>query len=423
MNRTISPPISEIERIKFVEPQLIKFDNGMPVALFRDSSQEVIKLELIIDAGIKYQTKPLVANAVIEMLREGTTKHTADQIAEAFDIYGSYLNLSVNQDFSSISLFTLSKNLEKSLELLMDILQNPIFPEDKLEIYLSRRKQDFMVSNQKVVNLSSRQFSKVLFDTHPYANLVELNDYDHVKTADLKAFFGSFYGPNRSKLLLAGHYSDSILKIIAQAFEGWQTKSLPQNAVPFVLPTYTQKQWLIEKDPTMQSGLSMGKVLMNRTHPDYHKMAVVNTIFGGYFGSRLMKNIREDKGYTYGIHSFMQSFQETGIFAIKSEVNARFTQQTIDEVYKELRLLQTNLVEMDELNKVKSYMLGQLLRQVDGAIPMSDKYLQAWQNGLNWNHFTKAIEDIKTINPDDILQLTQLYLKEESLLCVVAGKL
>jgi len=167
----------------------------------------------------------------------------------------------------------------------------------------------------------------------------------------------------------------------------------------------------------------MGKVLMNRTHPDYHKMAVVNTIFGGYFGSRLMKNIREDKGYTYGIHSFMQSFQETGIFAIKSEVNARFTQQTIDEVYKELRLLQTNLVEMDELNKVKSYMLGQLLRQVDGAIPMSDKYLQAWQNGLNWNHFTKAIEDIKTINPDDILQLTQLYLKEESLLCVVAGKL
>jgi len=171
----------------------------------------------------------------------------------------------------------------------------------------------------------------------------------------------------------------------------------------------------------MQSAVRLGKILFNRTHKDYPKLQIVNTILGGYFGSRLMKNIREDKGYTYGIGSALISQKETGYFTIVSEVNSEFSKATLNEIYKEIEILQTELVPKEELEVVKSYMLGRLLRSVDGPFALSETFLSIWLYNLDWDYYRNYINTIKNISSEDIKDLANLYLDKNTLLTVVSG--
>jgi predicted Zn-dependent peptidase len=184
----------------------------------------------------------------------------------------------------------------------------------------------------------------------------------------------------------------------------------------------TKKTFLVEKKDAMQSGVRLGRILFNQEHEDFGKMRVVNTILGGYFGSRLMKNIREDKGYTYGIGSALLSLKETGYFTIVSEVNAKFSQATIQEIKKEIKILQTDLVSEEELAKVKSYMLGRILRSVDGPFALSETFLNVWLYNMNWDYYKEDIKTIQNISAEEIKLLTNRYLNEEDLIEVIAGK-
>jgi predicted Zn-dependent peptidase len=168
--------------------------------------------------------------------------------------------------------------------------------------------------------------------------------------------------------------------------------------------------------------IRLGKILFNRSNPDYPAMQVVNTVLGGYFGSRLMRNIREDKGYTYGIGSAISSLQQTGYFIIASEVNSKFSQETIQEIKKEIEILQKTLIPEEELKKVKSYMLGQLIRSVDGPFSLSDTYLNIWLQGLDLSYYKKYIKTVKAISTKDIQYLSKKYLEIDSLIEIIAGK-
>lgn len=423
MNRKVAPKYTDIENIRFIEPELLKFDNGLEMAIFKTGSQEIVKLEFVFEAGIMFQDKALVASTCNAMLQEGSQLFTAEQIAESLDFNGSHLSLTIDKDFSKVTLVSLEKNIEEGVKILKDIILNPLFPEDKLDKFLSKKLQSFKLESKKVKELSTRKFTREVFGTeHPYGAVAQELDFGNVTREDLIKYHEKCYSPANCKMIVAGQFSESTIDLISENFSAWNKETLIKEPILFNASKIEEKEFLIVKDDAMQSAVRLGKILFNKNHEDYSRMQVVNTILGGYFGSRLMKNIREDKGYTYGIGSALISLKETGYFTIMTEVNAEFSKETVEQVRKEIKILRTDLIGEEELDKVKSYLLGRLLRAVDGPLSLSESYLNVWAYGLDWKYYQEYIKVIKKISPQEVQDLTNKYLHEDSLIQVIAGK-
>lgn len=422
MNRTVAPTYTEINNIHFVKPELKRLDNGLEMAIFKTGSQEIVKIELIFEAGTIFQEKGLQASTTNSMLQEGSKKYSANTIAEKLDFFGSHLSTTVDKDFAKVTLYSLIKNLDEGLDILVDIIKNPTFPKDKMEQYLSRKLQSFKLDMEKVKDLSSRKFTNELFGKeHPYSRIAEESDFRNIKRDDLIRYHQKQYQPSLCKMMIAGEFPEGTIEKITHHFSDWKSDYTANNTVTFNPKEPTNNNFLVEKKEAMQSAVRLGKILFNRTHKDYPKLQIVNTILGGYFGSRLMKNIREDKGYTYGIGSALISQKETGYFTIVSEVNSEFSKATLNEIYKEIEILQTELVPKEELEVVKSYMLGRLLRSVDGPFALSETFLSIWLYNLDWDYYRNYINTIKNISSEDIKDLANLYLDKNTLLTVVSG--
>ena len=423
MNRKVAPKYTDIENIRFIEPELLKFDNGLEMAIFKTGSQEIVKLEFVFEAGIMFQDKALVASTCNAMLQEGSQLFTAEQIAESLDFNGSHLSLTIDKDFSKVTLVSLEKNIEEGVKILKDIILDPLFPEDKLDKFLSKKLQSFKLESKKVKELSTRKFTREVFGTeHPYGAVAQELDFGNVTREDLIKYHEKCYSPANCKMIVAGQFSESTIDLISENFSAWNKETLIKEPILFNASKIEEKEFLIVKDDAMQSAVRLGKILFNKNHEDYSRMQVVNTILGGYFGSRLMKNIREDKGYTYGIGSALISLKETGYFTIMTEVNAEFSKETVEQVRKEIKILRTDLIGEEELDKVKSYLLGRLLRAVDGPLSLSESYLNVWAYGLDWKYYQEYIKVIKKISPQEVQDLTNKYLHEDSLIQVIAGK-
>ncbi len=422
MDRKIAPPYHKIESIKFVEPRLEQLENGLKIASFSAGSQDVLKISLIFEAGTRFGASPIIPSLTNLMLREGTQKYSAEQIAEILDFYGTHLALSAEKDVAKVTLYTLTKHIKPALDILSEMVLHPTFPQDKLDVLLQKQAQKHQRNMQKVKYLANQKFTQALYGDHPYGKTIAANDFEGVSGNDLQTFFERYYTLDNCKIVIAGQYDEAVLNEIKSCFS--VSKKCLHQEVLEVNPIieHPHSSLLVEKEDAMQSALRIGKVLFNMLHDDYQDLKIANAVLGGYFGSRLMKNIREEKGYTYGIGSAIVSNQYSGFFTIMSEVNAAVSAQAVEEVRKEIKILRTELLGHQELEKVKSYMLGQLLRAADGAFDMSEMFVSAWLQGKDWNYHRQLIQKIQNVTPERIKHLMNEYLHEDSLLYVIAGK-
>ena len=186
--------------------------------------------------------------------------------------------------------------------------------------------------------------------------------------------------------------------------------------------TTKEKRIFIEREDALQSSLKMGCFVMDRHHPDFLKARVMVTLFGGYFGSRLMSNIREDKGYTYGIGAGIVSYPETGILTVSTEAANEYVDSIITEVYREMDKLCNDLVPQEELEMVKNYMLGDLCRSYEGPFSLSDAWIYIETAGLDERFFIRSLDAIRGITREEIRILAQKYFCKENLIEVIAGK-
>ena len=423
LDRTKQPEYKEIKKIEIPSAEKITLDNNIPVYIIKDNVQDVVKLTLLFDAGIWWQSKMLQATSTNSLLMSGTKKYTELEIAQIADYYGAYFIPSADRDFASMSLFSLNKHFDKTLPVFEDLIKNPTFPEKEFNTYINKKKQQFIVESSKVKTLATREFAKTLFgEKHPYGYTSELSDFEKITSLDLKNFHLSNYTYDNVKIIIAGNVTDEIIKSINETFGNiWSKKKLHQDN-NFSIKTSKQKEIIIPKENAVQSALKIGRVLFSRKHPDYIKMQVLNTVLGGYFGSRLMKNIREDKGYTYGIGSVVFPMKNDGYFAIVSEVNSGVCRDAVNEVYKEINELIQNPVPEDELQLVKNYMKGDMLKGFDGAFSIASKYRLLLENNLTEDYFQQFFNEIDNTTVSDIQKLAQKYLTNDNLINVIAGK-
>lgn len=424
IDRTISPDFKTVDKIEMIRATEKRLRNNIPVYSINAGTQELIKIEFLFGAGMYQQKMPLQASTVNAMLEEGTSKMNAAQIADAVDYYGAFLEVGVSQDNASVVLYTLNKHLKSTLPVVEDVIKNATFPEDELSTHLTNKKQKFHVNNQKVATLARKRFTELIFGSkHPYGINVQESDFESINRAHLIDFYKSFYGSTNCKIILAGKINEDVFSLLDESFGGtdWTGKNeIKSNTIEVI--SDKKREQLIYKEDALQSAIRIGKVLFNKTHPDFQSIQILNTVFGGYFGSRLMSNIREDKGYTYGIGSGIASLQHSGYFFISTEVGVDVCQKAINEIYFEMDRLRNELIPEDELQLVKNYLLGTFLRSVDGPFAMAERFKGILEYNLSYDYFDSYIATIKGVSASQLRDLANTYFDKESMIELVAGK-
>jgi predicted Zn-dependent peptidase len=425
LNRIEAPAFNTIDKIDIIQATKQVLDNGIEVYTVSAGSQELSRIEFIFKAGMYYQHSPLIASCANNMAETGTNKRTADEISDGIDFYGSFFECGADQDYAHFTVFSLNKYLDETLEFTEDIIKNPIFPKHEFDIMLSNRKQKHIVNSKKVNMLVRREFNKLIFGAkHPYGVEVHDNHFDELQLQQIIDFYQSHYHSGNCSIIASGKLPDNLISILNKRFgkNSWGSLiDVAKDVVPF--QTTTQQKNLILKDDAIQSAIRIGRPLFNRTHDDYFKFQVLNTLLGGYFGSRLMANIREDKGYTYGIGSGLGNLIRGGFFFISTEVGVDVTQKALTEIYKEVALLREETVSDEELELVKNYLLGQFLRTVEGPFALADKFKVIWEFGLTYDYFEQYFNQVKSVQAKELKSLAQKYLQEKDLIECVVGKM
>ena len=421
LNRTLRPAIRIPDEVRMLYPVAAEFPNGMTWYAIEAGDQEVVRLSLVFRAGTRFQTKPFTASATANMLAEGTEKWTAQQIAEQIDFYGAYYDVSVDRDYAVVSVCCLSRFLPQMLELLDQLVVHPAFPEADLRVYAGKRKHALQVEREKVSVQARELFGEALFGKgHPYGSYFAESEYDRLTPDDLRTFFAAHYRAGNGFAVTSGKVSEEGRQLIAEFLD-----RLPggQRAEFDALPPFrTTAETAVERQGALQSAIRIGKVLFPRTHPDFIGMQVLMTVLGGYFGSRLMSNLREERGYTYGVMSTMVTMEQTGYLAVATEVGAEFTADAVAQIYAEIDRLRREPVPAEELEIVKNTITGEFMRILDGPFGIADVTIENVQNGLTNDSVNDYLSQVKAITPKRLLALADRYLAREGFVTVVVGK-
>ncbi|MEJ7558932.1 MAG: pitrilysin family protein [Pedobacter sp.] len=422
LNRTLAPESKQVSEINFLRPIAQHLDNGIPVFTVNAGQQELVRIEFVFRNVNWDVAKPLQALTVSHLINNGTPELSAKEIAEKVDFYGAFLQTEYGADQCTVKLYSLNKHLAEVLPILYSILNASIFPEKELSIFIQNQKQSLSVSLQKNDYLARKEFANALFGDTPYGSNISAEHYDAIKQQDLLDYFHSAYKPENCTIFVAGKFEEKEFGILnAIVGKDWANNGASINN-HFEFSSAIGSELLIEKPEALQSAIRMGMLTINRSHEDFAGLQVLNCVLGGYFGSRLMSNIREEKGYTYGIGSGVVSLLHTGYFFIATEVGADVCQSALNEIDKEINLLKTDIVPEKELELVRSYMLGSLLGSLENAFSHADKFKNLYFSGLDYSYYERYINTVKSIDSNDLRMLAHKYLDSDDFTKVVAGR-
>ena len=420
--RDSAPALAPLTAPALLPYKRFSLPNGIDVVYIHDPAQEVFKIDAVFEAGIYYQPKPLIASTAINMLNGGTARHTAEEIADLFDYYGAYIDFNCGLNKSELSLISLTKYAEPVLVQLAEMITGSIVPEKELDLFLTNKRQEHLVTCEKTSYLARKEFSRLIFgDKHPYANPISADDYLHVQREEVLDFCHKHVHACGCRLMLCGNVSETVLQTVIREFAALPCPKAEHPVPEYPFTPAQPGRYHVTKDNAAQTSLRIGKSGVRLNDPDYAHFLLLNTVLGGYFGSRLMSNIREEKGYTYGIQSFNVSLPQGSYWCIAAEVNNQHTQSAIQETFKEIQRLRTEPVPEEELNLVKNFLHGDLLRELDGVFSQSD----ALKHKLNYNMdnsiYLRLIREITTATPDDQLRLAQQYWNPDEMYVVSAS--
>lgn len=423
IDRKLAPEFKAIDNINLIRPEHTKLDNGCNVFCFNSGDQELVRIEWIF-SNLRFDAaKPLLNMAVNTMLTEGTRTLTAAQIADKIDFYGAFLQVDYGYENSQVTLYSLNKHLHHILPVIIDILTNSVFPEKELETFKRNQQQKLQVSLQKNDIVARRDFNKAIYGNTIYGLGASFDNYKSLQRNDMVEHFKKMYQPSNCTLIIAGKIEPDALSLIKETFgNGWTNGEATADTTQPEIQPATERFYFTEKPDALQSAIRIGLPTVNRNHPDFQPMQVLNTVLGGYFGSRLMANIREDKGYTYGIGSGLNSFKQGGAFFIATEVGADVCRSAITEIENEISLLKNELVPDEELSLVRNFMLGSLLGSLENVFSHADKFKSIYFAGLDYDYYDRYAVTVKTTTAAQIRELANKYLNFDQFYKVIVGK-
>ncbi len=406
-----------------IEPDVLILKNSVPLYMIVAGSQPIVRMDIIFRAGTWWQHRPLVATSAIAMLTEGTAGSSSKEIAEKLDYNGAYLITSADRDNAFVTVYFLEKYMDIILPLLAEIVKEPAFPREEFLAYRERRKQNFLIEKTRVSNLAREMFALAIYGPeHPYGQTFSCSDFDSLKPEDLSEFYSRYFHSKNCRIIVSGNYNQTMLASrIGELFGGdWGSFGKISDTKKEKKPS-PKRQIFVPRSGAVQSAIRIGRETFTRSHPDYPGMLVLNNLLGGHFGSRLMQNIREKKGYTYGIGSALVTLRNSGYLVIVSEVGTSYRKKSLKAIYRELDKLCSKPVSKRELELTRTQMLGELLRDFDGPFARAESIRNLLEHDLDTGFYKKIISTIRSIGPSELLDLSARYLSPGSMYEVVAG--
>lgn len=418
LNRTLAPEIRTIEHIDFVAPEKYTIASGVHLFHMSSVSDETCKIELYFDAG-NMRAIGAIPSLVNGLLLSGNAQLTAVEIQDRINSLGGFFESGMSQENAVISIYCLREYALELFDIVMEALEVLSFEEKEVSELMADKRQKWHISMEKVNFLAQREFQKALFVSDSrYGTVSEEADFMEVDRDKLKAFYAQHYRKGLTKVVIVGRLEQAQVEYIAVKSRAWT----PSDEAALGSGFENKKgEFIFEKEGAMQTAIRVGRMLFNKNHPDYMDFMVLMTILGDYFGSRLMSNIREDKGYTYGIGSMLFEMRNAGYFLTGTEVRKDVRDETLKEIRYEFERLQNELVDEEELALVKNYMLGQLLKSADGPYAMMDLFISAELHGKGLDFYNDALHSIRTIQAERIRELAQKYLNWDEMTIVAFG--
>lgn len=410
------------DKINLLGIENIKLDNGLKVYCLNGCSEPVVNLTLVMSAGNYFQNKHFTASFAASLLKKGTLNFTSTEIAEKLDFYGASLSVQAGMYLFSISLSCLTTKLEEILPILKDLLNNSTFPEKEIELEKKNRIQRLEINSGKTNYLASVKFNEVIFGENHSCGYrpTEALINDVSKEDILEHYENKIRLKESSYILLSGDINAQIISLVNQ-----EIGSIPlKEKITFVFKPYkpsTQTDFFIEKELSVQASIRIGNASIDVKHEDYLDLEILNRILGGYFGSRLMKNIREENGYTYGIYSYLSPFQGGSYFCIATDVGVQYKEATLNEISKEINRLKTELVSDAELQMVKNYHKGRIMKSVDGALRFAHVLNNNLSLGLDETRINEQLKAVEEITAERLLNLANKYLDYDKMYKIVVG--
>jgi zinc protease len=417
INRTITPPIKDAVEfdLKLKPYQLYTLTNGVKVYAIDAGAQDVLQVELVFAAGNNFENANAIAAATNTLLKNGTSTKTAFELNECFEYYGAYCNRACYNETATVSLSGLSKHFKILLPVVKEMITDAVFNQQEIDIYKQNSKQRLSVNLTKSDFVANRLIDSYLYgNEHPYGKVINSPDLDALTQQQLKDFFNQYYVNGSCVIFVSGKLPTDIFDILNENFG-----HLPLTPFAYQPPTVdrtmaTEKKYRVTNDANgVQGSIRIAREFPNRHHPDFMKVMVLNTLFGGYFGSRLMSNIREDKGYTYGIHSYVQNHIGSTAWLITTDAGKDVCEAAINEVYKEMQLLREEIVPEEELALVRNYLIGTILGDLDGPFQIMGRWKNLLLNNLDENYFYQSVQTIKTITAEELKELAVQYLNPQ----------
>jgi zinc protease len=387
--------------------------NGVDVYTINAGAEDVLAIEWVFFAGNSYEKQNLVAASSNFLLKNGTTKKNAFQINEHFDYYGSYLNRACYNETAVLSLHCLTKHIGELLPAVKELITDSTLPQEELDTYRQNMKQRLKVNLKKSDFVAGRLIDTYLYgENHPYGKFTSAEDFDSLERDELVDFYKNYYQQGKLVIFVAGKLPANLEPLLNEHFGDLVNKEVKEQKHEIVMAR--EKKYRVSNDENgVQGSIRLARPFPNRHHPDFLKTMVLNNLFGGFFGSRLMLNIREDKGYTYGIHSYLQNHVHSSAWMISTEAGKEVTEATISEIYKEMKRLREEKVDEEELLLVQNYMMGSILGDLDGPFQIIARWKNIILNNLDGSYFQNSINTIKKITAQELQELAQRYLVPE----------
>lgn len=429
LDRTKPPKSGKPKDMKFPGFFETKTPNGITVLVIEDSRLPLVTARFVFKTGASEDyfyknNKSGLSSITSELLTKGTQDRSASEIADEVDFLGASIGSGCNYDATFVSSYSLKKHFSKIFDIITDIILNPSFKEEEIERIKLQRLNSLLAMSDDGEYLAEKVFNRKVYSDYPYALPVdgETNSVKDILRSDISEHYKKIFYPENLIVAFVGDITpDEALQELNENFSGWQNPQTRHNDFPESPSMQSGKVYLIEKKGAVQSSIKAGHIGIKRNNPDFIPVNVMNTLLGGFFTSRINKNLREVNGYTYGARSQFHCCKHSGDFSVMTEVKTEITGNTLEEIIKELNDIKDKNVSSEELRDVKNYISGNFPMQLETPNEIATKAIGLKLYELEDDYYSTYIHKVNQLTKDDIRSAAEKYLHPDNLIISVAG--
>jgi predicted Zn-dependent peptidase len=422
------PPLNQI---KVPEPTRFELPNGMTVYLLEDHEVPIISASAIVRVGSRWEpvSKSGLAAITGTVMRTGGTKSRGgNQLDDELDRLGAAVETAIGDDSGSASLSVLKEDADKGLAILADILQNPAFPEDKIELSKIEQREGIARRNDDAGSIAEREFGRILYGKDsPYGHQPEFDTINAIKREDLIAFHEQYFQPENVILGAWGDFQTADMRArIERVFAGWKRGGKPRPEPPewdYKSAVSRAGVYFVAKDDVNQSTVYMGEIGGKRSDPDYFALQVMNTILGGGFSSRLMNNVRSNLGLAYTVYSvWAAAWDRPGLFVGSGGTKSETTVKMTNAITQEIKRIRESEPSDDDLARAKDAILKGFAFEFDSTGKILQRLMVYDYYSYPHDYLQRYRDNIDKVTRNDVLRVAKEHISPEHFVILVLGK-